>query len=399
MATDAVLARLKRVGQGYLQPAAGLAAMQAVLYSMAACSPSPAVIAINPFNWPAYTAAMTPIPHFFAQLAAPAAASATAGSHADVTAAADSGRDAAAPGTAALSPELVLGQVQAALQSIIGEGIGLEEPLMSAGLDSLGSVEFANVLSRRFGMQMPATLVFDYPTVNAVAAYLHAKLQALAPIAAESAKAPGVSAVPVSLPVPVSANGMHSVSTAVAILAAVSHPTATASHSCGDIAWEQDHITPIPDTRWDADTAHHNPSMQARFGSFLKDVELFDSAAFGLSAAEGTSMDPQQRCLLQCTAEVLHGVNQSSVRSRSPTTAVDASRDLSRAGVFVGISWTEYAKMASMHGIPVGAYTAQSAVLSVAPGELFFAVYRTSCMLCCFPLLSTSALSYKYGLC
>ena len=42
---------------------------------------------------------------------------------------------------------------------------------------------------------------------------------------------------------------------------------------------------------------------------------------------------------------------------------------MSKAGVFIGISWTEYAKMADMHQAPVGAYTAQSAVLSVAAGN------------------------------
>ena len=44
------------------------------------------------------------------------------------------------------------------------------------------------------------------------------------------------------------------------------------------------------------------------------------------------------------------------------------AKGMSKAGVFVGISWTEYAKMAAMHQVPVGAYTAQSAVLSVAAG-------------------------------
>lgn len=34
--------------------------------------------------------------------------------------------------------------------------MGDDEPLMSAGLDSLGSVEFANVLSQKLGMQVGA---------------------------------------------------------------------------------------------------------------------------------------------------------------------------------------------------------------------------------------------------
>jgi hypothetical protein len=62
---------------------------------------------------------------------------------------------------------------------------------MSAGLDSLGSVEFANVLSQKLGMQMPGTLVFDYPSVSAVTQYLTAQMlkqaAAVAPVDAAAA--------------------------------------------------------------------------------------------------------------------------------------------------------------------------------------------------------------------
>ena len=47
---------------------------------------------------------------------------------------------------------------------------------MSAGLDSLGSVEFSNVLAQKLGMQMPGTLVFDYPSIRAVTDFLTAQL-------------------------------------------------------------------------------------------------------------------------------------------------------------------------------------------------------------------------------
>ena len=373
MATASVLARLKRLGQGYLHPAAGMTAMQAVLHSMALCSPSPAALAVNPFDWPTYTANMPAVPYFFTEVAGggPTTAVATAQLSSQQPAA-----SAAAPGIAALSQELVLGQVQAALQGVLEGSIGVEEPLMSAGLDSLGSVEFANVLSRQFGMQMPGTLVFDYPTINAVSAYLFGKLAAAAPLTeAATAKADSLTQHPVSLPTPLpTGHQQQQMSTAVAIMAAASHPIRTATHSCGPFPWDQDHVTAIPDARWDADAAlSQGHSMQARFGSFMQDIELFDSTCFGLSAGEASTMDPQQRCLLQCTAEVLHSRQHCS--GWSPPQAQSAAGSLltsgmSKAGVFIGISWTEYAKMASMHQAPVGAYTAQSAVLSVAAGEL-----------------------------
>ena len=375
MATDSVLARLKRLGQGFLQPAAGLAAMQAMLSSMVLSLPTPAVIAVNPFDWPTYTASMPVIPHFFADLATSTSASATAVATADQDPLQPTSAANTSMKTTALSQDVVVGQVQAALQSIVGESIGTEEPLMSAGLDSLGSVEFANVLSRQFGMQMPGTLVFDYPTVNAISAYLYDKLAAIAPApSAASSAVATVTQVPVSSPVPLPAVQQQPRSTAVAIMAAASHPIMSAVHSCGTFPWDQDHITTIPDARWDADLGlTHAQSMQARFGSFMQDVELFDSASFGLSASEASTMDPQQRCLLQCAAEALHSSAQRSAgtQTQSQSSAESSvARGMSKAGVFIGISWTEYAKLATMHEVPVGAYTAQSAVLSVAAGML-----------------------------
>ena len=46
------------------------------------------------------------------------------------------------------------------------------QPLMEAGLDSLGALELHGALSAKFGIELPATLTFNYPTVSALAAYL-----------------------------------------------------------------------------------------------------------------------------------------------------------------------------------------------------------------------------------
>ena len=40
--------------------------------------------------------------------------------------------------------------------------------------------------------------------------------------------------------------------------------------------------------------------------------------------------------------------------------------------VHVGISWTEYARLAAYHGAGAGLYSAQGAVLSVAPGRVSY---------------------------
>ena len=61
---------------------------------------------------------------------------------------------------------------------ITGEAsLGIDQPLMAAGLDSLGAVELRNSLQSSFAIEMPSTLVFDYPTVMSMAGYIASRLQ------------------------------------------------------------------------------------------------------------------------------------------------------------------------------------------------------------------------------
>ena len=77
-----------------------------------------------------------------------------------------------APPSGAELAAKVLPQVAAVAQTILGAPVEPNAPLMSAGLDSLSSVEFRNSLESKLGMQLPSTLLFDYPTVNAIAQHV-----------------------------------------------------------------------------------------------------------------------------------------------------------------------------------------------------------------------------------
>lgn len=59
------------------------------------------------------------------------------------------------------------------------------QPLMDAGLDSLGAVELRASLESAFAMELPATVTFDHPSVAALAAHIAGRSKVPAPTFAE----------------------------------------------------------------------------------------------------------------------------------------------------------------------------------------------------------------------
>ena len=47
-----------------------------------------------------------------------------------------------------------------------------DAPLMAAGLDSLGATELSQSLSVDLNTELPATVMFDYPSLASVSEYL-----------------------------------------------------------------------------------------------------------------------------------------------------------------------------------------------------------------------------------
>jgi len=48
----------------------------------------------------------------------------------------------------------------------------MDQPLMEAGLDSIGAVELRNAVSEKYGTELQATVMFDHPTIQSLAHYL-----------------------------------------------------------------------------------------------------------------------------------------------------------------------------------------------------------------------------------
>lgn len=242
--------------------------------------------------------------------------------------------------------------------------------LFAGGLDSLGAVEYVNLIGRRLNLQLPSTLIFDYPTVNSVTGFISTKLAArlaAAPVAASAA----TMRVPKALAAPSAAGNISAPAATITIKGTLLWPLMTAqdSASVSNIPLpQQDAIRAVPASRWNPDEIRGLPAdlvsavAATRFGAFLQGVDQFDVAAFGLSAAEALAMDPQHRLLLASAGQLL-------AMPGAFAAAGSTSQQVSGTGVFVGISWTEYHALSKACGQPVGANSAQGAVLSVACGR------------------------------
>jgi acyl carrier protein len=76
---------------------------------------------------------------------------------------------------------LVLAHVQERALGVLGldasTTLDVRAPLKDAGLDSLMAVELRNALSRSIGQSLPATLLFDYPSLDQLVSYLMKSLK------------------------------------------------------------------------------------------------------------------------------------------------------------------------------------------------------------------------------
>ena len=157
-------------------------------------------------------------------------------------------------------------------------------------------------------MELPGTLVFDYPSVPALAAHVQLLLQPRA-TAAAAAGDRAITAAGLPAAITMSANAGP---VAVALTIAACTPALGGTPGCGGVALNpagypdtsdaasSDAIGTTSFQRWDLEGLRDGVHpLRVRFGGFLQTVETFDAVAFGITPPEAALMDPQQRLLLE----------------------------------------------------------------------------------------------------
>ncbi|WP_330249896.1 type I polyketide synthase [Nocardia sp. NBC_00565] len=199
-----------------------------------------------------------------------------------------------------------------------------QQAFQQLGFDSLSAIEFRNKLNTATGLQLPATLIFDYPNPQVVADFIGSQLTG-----AEAVEELAVSRV-------------RADDEPIAVVAmACRYPGGVASP---EDLWNLvvsgvDTTGEMPvDRGWDIEGIYDPEPGKAgktytRSGGFLYSAAEFDADFFGISPNEATVMDPQQRLLLEVSWEALEraGVDPAVLRGSS-------------TGVFTGLMYHDYAQ-------------------------------------------------------
>ncbi|WP_410663891.1 beta-ketoacyl synthase N-terminal-like domain-containing protein [Amycolatopsis sp. lyj-84] len=208
-----------------------------------------------------------------------------------------------------------------------------DRPLSDYGLSSRQAVGIAAELEDLLGTPLPATLLWESPTIDHLARSLTGGAEPEPePTGTDRRRTDPIAVVGLGCRWP-GANGL-------------------------DEFWEllrsgRDAVRTAPPGRWSADAA---PVV----GGFLDDVAGFDADHFGITPREASTMDPQQRMLLEVTWAALEhaGIAPASLRG-------------SRTGVFTGISTHDYGHL-TMAGGGVDLWTATGAAGSISANRLSY---------------------------
>ncbi|MER6415114.1 type I polyketide synthase [Streptomyces humidus] len=264
-------------------------------------------------------------------------------------------------------------QLRLTLRELVSQTCGIPEkelddtrPLVEYGLTSRAAVGLAGQLEQLLHIALPATLLWESPTVERLVQHLVAIQEP--DEAPQQAHPSGVLPETARAEEEDDARDAASGAGSVAVIGVgcrlpggISGPEAFWKHllAGSDLVGHASSsrrraFAPVPGT----DTQPEQPAHQ---GAFLDDIEAFDADHFGITPREAEVMDPQQRLLLEVTCEALD-------HAGLPAHALGDSD----TGVFVGLSALEYGHLTTADPTRLTPWTSTGAAGSIAANRLSY---------------------------
>ncbi len=234
-----------------------------------------------------------------------------------------------------------------------GDQIDPTASFHSLGIDSKSQAALAGELEEHLGITISLNRLFDYPSINALAAYLAQEQKTNQQSPNDSGDAIAIIGMACRLP------------------GHVNSPEALWALMLDKV----NAVKPISPERWRLSYPFGGrepvPAELPVFGA-MDNVEMFDNSFFGISRREAATMDPQQRLLLELSWQALERAGQANDSLGGSNTAV-----------FVGVSSVDYARQFSKLGCMVNAHSGLGGAVSIVANRISYAFDLHGASLAC----------------
>ena len=236
----------------------------------------------------------------------------------------------------------------AELLQLAPEKIDLGQPLAVYGLNSIKAVSIATELEEWLGISVVSAIVYDYPSIKALAGFLRGKTPQLNSSAFVS-------------------NSQAATDTVAIIGIGCKFPGANNYQQF----WQNleqgiNSISEIPSERWEVEK-YYSPTPQERnksiskWGGFIEGIDQFDAQFFGISPREAQLMDPQQRLMLELSWSCLEDAGYAPSQLSGSST-----------GVFIGGCHRDYEILQHSYGKDAYGHGATGTWTFMIPNRISF---------------------------